>query len=159
MAVYMQIDGIQGDVTTDGYKNWIEIETLNWGVSRDIAAKKVDREASRPVITELTITKLMDKASPYIFSAACVDKAKKIVKIHFCQTGDKISPYMEITLSNALISNYTMQAISKAGKTEASEVVAVNFDKIEMKYTPYDEKHNPQAPIPVAYDLAAAKLA
>ena len=161
MAIYMKIDGIDGHVTAKGYEKWIEVDSLNFGVSRNISTvpgNVTDRESTKPKVSEIIVSKQMCKASPNLFSEACVGKSKPNVKIHVCQTGgDSVSPYMEYTLSNVLLSNYQVNGIERAEKVPPTENVNLNFDKIEMKYTPYDDKHNPQSPIPAGYDLSTAK--
>ena len=160
MAIYMKIDGIDGHVTAKGHEKWIEIDTVNFTVNRSINTKPgnvADRETTKPALSEIMVAKLMDKSSPHIFSETCVGKAKSKVEIHFCQTGENVSPYMEYTLYNVLVSNYGVQATHKNDKTIPAETLNLNFDKIEMKYTPYDEKHGAQSPIPAGYDLNTAQ--
>lgn len=160
MAIYMKVDGIEGHVSAKGYDRWVELDSLDFGVNRSLQTKPgnvFDRESTKPSVTEIAISKLMDKTSPHIFLEACIGRAKSKVEIHICQTGERIIPYMEYTLHNVLISHYGVQAIAKDGATVSEEHVSFNFDKIEMKYTPYDEKHNPQSPIPAGYDLKAAQ--
>jgi len=38
------------------------------------------------------------------------------------------------------------------------EKISLSLDKLEMKYTPFDEQHKPQSPIPAGYDLRQATL-
>ncbi len=48
----MRIDGIEGDVTTKGYEKWMEIEEIDWNLSRSIRSKPgmiADREALNPL--------------------------------------------------------------------------------------------------------------
>lgn len=159
MAIYMKIDGIDGNVTAKGYEKWIELETVSWGVGRSISAKPgvvADREVTKPSITEVTITKRMCQTSPHIFTEACVGKAKPAVKIHVCQTSDNISPYMEYILNNVLVSHYNVQVTNTNGSAAPIEAISLNFDKVEMKYTPYDAAHKAGSPIPAGYDLTTA---
>lgn len=163
----MKIDGIDGDVTTKGYEKWVEIEAVNFGVNRSISTstgKTADRENTKTAVSEINVVKLADKTSPLIFMEACQGKAKKDIKIHVCQTGDKVSPYIEYTLSNVLVSNYAIDANGvnqNAGAAHGvssvpKEKLSFNFDKIEMKYTPYNEKNDPGTPVTTAYDLTTA---
>lgn len=157
MAIYMKVDGVEGHVTAKGYEKWIELDSVNFNVNRTINTKPgnvSDRESTKPTLSEIAVTKVMDKTTPNLFSEACIGKSKPKVEIHVCQTGDKISPYMEYTLSNVLISNYQVQGQNKCENAAPLETINLNFDKIEMKYTPYDEKHNAGSPIPAGYDLS-----
>jgi type VI secretion system secreted protein Hcp len=156
MAVYLKIDGIDGDVTAAGHEGWIECGSFQWGVGRGISTptgSSSERESGPPSVSEVTVSKAMDSSSPKIFTEACVGKAKK-VEIHLVQTGpDALETYMEYTLTNSLISGYSLSS----GGDRPSESIAFNFTKIEMKYTPFDNEHNAGDPIPAGYDVSAGK--
>ena len=156
----MRLEGVDGHVTAKGHEKWIELDAINFNVNRNISTKPgnvADRETTKPCLSEFTATKIMDKTSPHIFIEACIGKAKPKVEIHFCQTGETISSYMEYTLYNVLFSHYSIQADNKDDRTIPMERISLNFDKVEMKYTPYDEKHGAQSPVPAGYDLNTAQ--
>jgi type VI secretion system secreted protein Hcp len=77
----------------------------------------------------------------------------KLVKLDLVQTGEALETYMSYELSNSLISGYSMSS----GGDRPSESVSFNFTKIEMKYTPYDNEHKAQSPIPAGYDISLGK--
>lgn len=157
MPIYMQIDGINGNVTTAGHEKWIQLESMQFGVGRGITSagigQETNREASTVSISEIQITKIMDETSPSLFIEACIGKGKT-VKIHFMRTGDQVQSFMEYTLNKVLISSYSMET---SGEGHPNESLSLNFDKIEMKYTPYDDQNQPKSPVPAGYDLVAAK--
>lgn len=151
MAIYLSIDGIKGDVTAKGHEGWLECHSVQWGVGRGIhttTGSSQERESSAPSVSEVTVSMSMNKATPLIFTEACVGKSK-LVKIDLVQTGTELETYMSYTLDNALISGYSMSS----GGDKPSESVSFNFTKIEMKYVPYDDAHKPQSPIPAGYDI------
>lgn len=163
MTIYMQVTGIQGDVSAEQHTQWIELESLCFGVQRSITTlpgRTYDREAARPSVSDMTVVKRLDKASPLLFSEACVGKTKTVV-IHVCQTGsDSHSPFMAYILNHVVFSGYSVQLRPSATSPEqliAMEQLQLNFDKLEMRYTPYDKDNNPEAPIPAGYDLATAQ--
>lgn len=159
MAIYLKIDKFDGHVTAKGYEKWIEIETFHHSVERNISTRPgnvADREATKPSFSELMVTKKLDKTSPKLFEQACVGKALPKVEIHLCLTGpDKISPYTQYTLQNVIISRYETLGEQGCERGAPSEQLYLNFDKIEVKYIPYDAQHNAGSPIPAGYDLAA----
>jgi type VI secretion system secreted protein Hcp len=139
----------------EGDKGWIEIQTVQLGASRNISTPvgmSSKREASAPSIQEITVTKLMDSTSPLIFQEALVGKGGK-VEIHLVTThADKLENYLEITLTNAMVSGYH----SSSSGDRPLESISVNFTKIEYKYTPFDDKHAAGTPTSAMYDLAVA---
>ena len=154
MAIYLQIEGIKGNVTAKGHEDWIDISSLQWGVGRAIASAvgtSADREASKPSISEVSVTKLMDESSPMIFTEACVGKAKK-VSIHLCTTGtESIDTYMEYDLEDCMVSGYSVST----GGDRPSESISLSFTKMLMKFIPYDKAGKAMSPLPAGYDMAA----
>lgn len=155
MAIYLHVEGLEGDVTAAGHEGWIECESLQWGVGRSISTptgSSQERESSAPSISEVSVVKNMDKCTPKLFEQACVGTSK-LVKIDLVQTGEQLDTYMSYELENSLISGYSVST----GGDRPSESVSLNFTKLVMKYTPYDNKHNPGSPIPAGYDVSLGK--
>lgn len=155
MAIYLNVDGIEGDVTASGHEGWMECQSLQWGVGREIRTPtggSQERESSAPSVSDVTVTKLMDKSTPALFTEACVGKSKR-VRIDLVQSGDQLETYLSYTLTNSLVSGYS---ISSAGD-RPTESISFNFTKIEMKYTPYDIQHNPGSPIHAGYDISLGR--
>src|SRR5690348_18124860 len=89
MAIYMKYGDIKGPVTTDGFKDWIELESFHWGSSRHIgtaARGSTSREHSEPTLAEVTVTKRTDLASPKLFLDSVAGKLDSKVEIKFTTT-------------------------------------------------------------------------
>ncbi len=159
MATYMQIDGINGNVTAKGHENWIELKTVNFNVKRSISTdpgRIMNREGSKPAISEVTVTKRMDNASSLLFGESTVGKANPKLLIDMCSTDDKLTPFATLTLNNAIVSGYNLDTTDVE---HPMETITFSFDKIELKYTPRDASNKPGSPIPAGYDLATAAAA
>lgn len=158
MPIYLKIDGINGNVTATGHEKWIELGSMQFGVGRGITSvgsvgRESNREASIASISEVTVSKIMDETSPLFFIEACIGVGKN-AEIHLCRTGDQVQSFMEYKLQNVLISSYSMET---NGEGHPEESLSFNFDKIEMKYIPYDDQQKAGSPVPSGYDLKAAK--
>lgn len=156
MAVYVKIEGINGNATHENHKKWLDVSSLQFGVGRAISTPSgstANREASEPSVSEVTLTKLMDESSPHLLIEACVGAVSKKTEIHLVSTGSPGVTYAEYTLTNTLVSAYSMST----GGDRPSESISLNFTKIEFKYTPYDDKHKAGSPIAVGYDLSTTK--
>jgi hypothetical protein len=61
MAIYLNIPTASGNVTTDGFKNWIEVSDIEFsGVSAPVKmhiGNSIDRNSSRATFGEVTIIK------------------------------------------------------------------------------------------------------
>ena len=133
MAIYMNYDGIKGAVTEDGHKDWIEVNSFQWGVGRGIGTPtgaSADREASAPSVSEIVVTKPTDVASLKLFSEALAGEGKT-VKIDFVTTvKGKVDKYLSYELSNTLVSGYSVSS----GGDRPSESVSLNFTKITVTF-------------------------
>lgn len=157
MSIFMNYEGIKGESSDKGHKQWMDIENIQWGVNRRINAStstQNDRESANAEITDLTITRFMDSATPNLFIESCCGTGKNVV-IHLSKTGtgSGADVYMEYTLKNTLISNYQVQAHSQDGQRPL-ETLTLSFVDLEVKYTPFDEDGNALAAIAVGFDTA-----
>jgi type VI secretion system secreted protein Hcp len=62
----MKYGSIKGPVTTDGFKEWIQLNLFQWGVGRPIgsaARTSTSREHSEPSLSEVSVTKSSDIAT------------------------------------------------------------------------------------------------
>jgi type VI secretion system secreted protein Hcp len=159
MPIYMNYDSlaIKGDVTEEGHKTWIELSSLQWGVGRGISAPTgaaADRESSAPSVSEITVTKANDTSSPKVLNEALQGDGKTVI-IDFCKTTQgKLEVFLTITLTNTMISGYSMSS----GGDRPTESLSLNFTKIEYKNIPQKAEGKAASPETVIYDLAAAKV-
>lgn len=136
-AIYVNFDNlrIKGNVTAEGYQDWIRIESYSLGASRNISTAlggSVNREASLPNISEVTLSKILDSASVALRKELVKSSEGVKVLIHFVRTsGDKIETYFIVELDEALVSS-----VSMAGGAEStpSESLSLNFTKIKWEY-------------------------
>src|SRR4051812_16488362 len=139
MAIYLKYDGIDGEATHEDHKQWIDIGSMQFGIGRAIstpAGSTANREASEPSVSEITVTKSMDGASPKLFTESATGNVGKVVKIDLVSTGSPGNTYVTYTLTNTLISGYSVST----GGDRPTESVTLSFTKIEYKFIPYDDK-------------------
>ena len=156
MPIYVQYGTIKGNVTEKGHTEWVEVGSFQYGVGRGIGSpvgKAANREASAPSISEITVSKEMDKSSFAWMQEAL--KGKGVVcTIHFCSVdADQLRMYAEYKLENCMISGYSVNS----GGDRPSESISINFTKIEYKYTPFDDTGKQGKAVPVTYDLTTAQ--
>ena len=158
MAIYLEYEGIKGNVTADGYKDHIAVESVQFGVGRGIsmeAGNLSNRESTRPSLSEITLTKAADNSVTAIFKEAVTGSAGKKVVIKFVRTGaDKVQEYMDYTLENCLVSSYSMSASSEG---EPMESISLSYSKIMINYSDFDKTNKSGNPQRVGYDLESAK--
>jgi type VI secretion system secreted protein Hcp len=156
MPIFMNYDGIPGDVTTAGHEKWIICSSFQWGIGRGISnasSSPSDREGSTPSVSEIVVTKDTDSASPPFMRAglglAPVGEGKD-VKIDFCKTDtSQPEPYLQLTLNNTLVSGWSISS----GGDRPTETVTLNFTKVEFKNIGMGAANDTGSPDPAAYDL------
>lgn len=158
MAIYIEYEGIKGNATAEGYKDHISVDSIQFGVGRGISmepGKLSNREATRPTISEVTITKQADTSATALFKEAVTGSAGKKVVIKFVQTGsDKLVEFMTYTLEDVLVSGYSVSASSESDPVES---ISLSFAKIMVNYNDFDKTNKSSNPQRVGYDLTTAK--
>ena len=158
MAIYMNFNekSPAGNVTAAGYEDWIEVDSMSFGVGRSIsmqAGAMANREASRPSISEVTITKPLDAASGGLFKASVTGDSGVKVEIHVVQTGaEKVEKYAVYKLEDVIMSSYS---VSAGGAPQES--ISLSFAKIEADLTHADKTNKNTKNMKVGYDLTTAK--
>ena len=156
MALYMKYGSVKGAVTTDGFKDWIELNSFQWGVGRAIgtaARGSTSREHSEPSLSEVTVTKLTDVASPKLLLDAVAGKLDNEVTIKFTTTTKgKVETFLTYKLEDTGISGYSLSS----GGEMPSESLSLNFTKISETFLGTDPGTggNPET---VGYDLTQMK--
>jgi|GEM_PF-596194 len=141
MAIYMRIPGLAGSVTATGYQNWDELDAFALGAGRLITTTPGNvhnRVRSSTQATEMLLIKSLNQTSPLLFTKACGGRAIDEIKIDVCQTADALNPYAQYTLHNVIISSYGVMAEKDQIPLEW---LGLNFTELEIRYSPYDEKH------------------
>ncbi len=158
MAIYLEYEGIKGNVTADGYKDHISVDSVQFGVGRGISMEPgnlSNREATRPTISEITVTKPADTSATALFKESVTGSAGKKVVIKFVQTGaDKVVEFMTYTLEDVLVSGYS---VSASGESDPIESISLSFAKIMVNYNDFDKSNKSANPQRVGYDLTTAK--
>jgi type VI secretion system secreted protein Hcp len=153
MGLYLNYPGLKGDATETGFKDWITLESVQFGTTRSVAAKvgsTAGREAGVPNVSEITVTKRLDAASAGLFRASVTLSKGQSVNIAFTRTGAEGEAYLKYQLDDVLITGYE---IATDGDRPV-ETVSISCAKFQMTVTTTDSSNNPLAPMTTGYDLA-----
>ena len=124
MAIYLKYGSIAGSVTTDGFKDWIQVNSFQWGVGRGVTTPHGSddtREGSEPSVSEVVVSKRMEKASPKLWQDAVGGDFSSMVTIVFTSTTkDKVESYLQYQLTDTGLSGYSVSAGADDPPTENS---------------------------------------
>jgi type VI secretion system secreted protein Hcp len=150
MAIYMQVDGITGSVTAQGYEGWIELSSFQWGVSRSIgtaARGAAGRESASPTISEIAVTKRGDASSVGLLRYALGGALDKTFIISFTTTTARPIEFLQYQLENVGLSSFSVRSDGDI----PVESLSLNFTKITETLTPLEPGTG--SPQTVGYDL------
>jgi type VI secretion system secreted protein Hcp len=156
----MKYDGIDGAVTAQGHEKWIELESAQLGIHRNITSatgRGSNREAAVPAVSEIVVTKYQDCASANLFRASLWGEGKK-VKIDFCKTDkDKFEAFLQLELENTMVSSYSSSGHGGDSNARPMESLSLNFTKITFNTISMDKDNKTGKPDRASWDLAAGK--
>lgn len=153
--IYLDYEGIKGEATAEKYKDLITVDEFSFGANRKITSytgTSMDREASATQMQDVTIQKLQDKASTYLFREATIGKGKKAV-FYITKQGEGIEEIMKIELKDAMISNYTINADGD----RPTENLTISYTELTMTVTPTDDTNAVTAPLVYGFSSATGK--
>mgnify|MGYP000358402395 FL=1 len=156
MAIYMKFGSVNGSVTTEGFKNWIELNSLQYGTNRQVTSGAGGhvREGSNPSISEIVVSKHLDASSTPFFADAVAGSFDTKVEIKMTTTvKNKVETYLTFELANCGLSSYS----ASSGGDMPMESLSLNFTKITITPTPLDHAGQIKKGNVVSYDLEKMK--
>jgi len=157
VAIYMKYGPVAGSVTTDGFKDWIQLQSFSWGVGRGVSLPhggEDTREGSEPSVSEVAVTKRMEKASIQLWQDAVGGDFSNLVTIKFTTTTkDKVESYLEYEFTDTGLSGYS---VSAGPDDPPQESLSLNFAKVTWKYGVVDAKTSSK-PQSASWDLTQVK--
>lgn len=164
MSIYLEFEGIKGNITDEGYTDQIGISFFSFSVGRTITNQvgaMANREAGQPNLSEIQLTKPLDNSSPHLFNASVAAAQGKTAKIHFVRTSEgKNAEFMTYELSDCVVSGYSISAEGGSDTGDSSvptENVSLSYSKLIVSHTQYDKSNKVGQPVRSGYDLGLAK--
>jgi type VI secretion system secreted protein Hcp len=141
----MNIPGINGDVTTKGYVNWISVTSFSEGISGS-QGSATGLGAGRLTCQAMHIVKPLDVTSPALMAAVATGHHYSTIELVALSTSDGgQGEFLRLTLQNVLIASVTF-----AGDSSTSarvETLTLDPERIEVTYTPQLADGRPGTPV------------
>ncbi|EBG0939981.1 type VI secretion system tube protein Hcp [Salmonella enterica] len=118
-AIYLKLDGIEGESRIKGFENQIKLIAYNHNPT-----KRESDEARGTYIGGLTLTKPVDLATPGLYEHYCNGKTVKEGVLTLCRR-DKgaMLPFIIYTLTNVRISRMSNHGDAEGSATETVDLV------------------------------------
>lgn len=165
MAIYLKLDGIDGDATHQDHRNWMRIENLDLGIRRRFrtgAGVVTNREGRQPALSPVRLVKRSCRATPLLMTESLAGSRSKTAVIHVVDTGSPGRTYIEVTLSNvlvipALVLKGYASALDAAASTESLEKVR-RKDRANAEKEAGDATKRAGAPPPNLLELGPSPI-
>jgi type VI protein secretion system component Hcp len=144
MAIYVWIDNVPGDVTTEGYAGCFVADSFSFGVEREMkeSGEKGGTEDINIGVGELqecTVSKSMDRASAKLAQFAINGNSLGTAKIYFVEVGGgggvEGAPlcYLQYCLHRCFVKSWSTSGDADDRPTEE---IAFYYNKIAFGYKP-----------------------
>jgi type VI secretion system secreted protein Hcp len=153
MTIYLEHPNAKGNSTTEGFKDMIVLNSVQWGAMRNIKMPhrtNASREADEPSLSEVTVTTSVGAHTANMFVQSVASDLSATCKIHFV-TADakKATEYLMYTLTNVGVSQYH---VSAGADNLPMETIGLNYDSLSIKVSSLDPKLG-GSPVTVGFDL------
>src|SRR5687767_8348098 len=155
MAVdmFLKIGDIKGESRDHKHKAEIDILSFSWGMSQSGSAHVGGGAGAGKVnVQDLSITKYLDSSTPALMLACCNGKHYSEAVLVVRKAGEKPVEYLKIKMMDCIVSS--VSAGGSGGEDRLTENLALNFAKVQVDYTPQDEKGAAGTTIPMGWDIA-----
>jgi type VI secretion system secreted protein Hcp len=136
--LHLNLGTIQGESQSTLHNAEIELKSFTFGSSSPTLRNQAgSTKGGRATVTEISVTKEFDKATPQIFNALWTNQVIKSAVISMTKmTGStKGDDTLVITLTNCSISSISVISSKSAPDAHGgTETVSLNFQKIQIDY-------------------------
>ncbi len=132
---FLKLTDIEGESQDDKHKNEIDIESFSWQVKQTGASQVGAGSGSgRAQILDFAFKALHSKASPKLMQACADGSHIGTATLTIRKAGKEQQEYSIFTLSEAIVSEYTLMSPESSDASIPYDVFKLNFSKVEHQY-------------------------
>jgi len=149
--VYLKLDTIEGESVRKGFEKQIDILSYSWGGSQVTGVAGTGGSGQgRANLSELSVSKYLDKASTKIFKALIAGAHIANGTLSSVKAGtDVTKPFLTLTMKELFV---TSQQISASSEIPV-ESVSFSYNEMKVEYFQQDDKGNLTSTGAVTYNL------
>ena len=158
MAVdyFLKLDSIAGESEDTNHKGEITLHSFSWGGTQTTSVAGTGGSGAGKVsLSEFSVMKNYDKASPLIFKAMCSGTHIKSGTLTANKAGGNGKPFLKIDFTELFV---TSQQVSGSSEIP-TESVSFSYNTIKVDYSVQNEQGNLASTGAVSYDLKQNKVA
>jgi type VI secretion system secreted protein Hcp len=159
---FLKLEGgpnVKGAAKAKGFQDQIEIYSFSWGASNPVSMESgAGMGAGKVSISSFNFMKKSDAASPLLFQACCTGDHYGTATVTLRKAGGQQVEFLSYKFSEVFVESVQWSG-SSGGDDTPTESVSLAFGKVEMTYTPQDEKGGKGAAVVGGWDLHAVTKA
>lgn len=157
MDGYLKLEGIKGDATESTHAGEIMVDSFSFGASNPTQKGQGGGQAAGKVkISDFTVSKFTDSASPKLFQACCDGTHFAKATLSIRKAGGKSAiDYITYKFTELFVTDFKWEV--NHGEETPVENVHFSFASVEVTYTPQKPDGSKGAAIVAGWDLKGAK--
>jgi type VI secretion system secreted protein Hcp len=155
---FLELDGVKGESTRDGYKEQIPVISFSWGGQNSVSiGVKGGASSGKGTVTSLNLMKKSDGASPLLFQKCMMGEHIKKATLTLLKAGGK-APVDFIKYEMEMVYIESVQySGSEGGDDVPMESTSLAFGKITYTYTPQKPDGTKGSPVVGTWDVTQVK--
>lgn len=157
MAVdyFLKLDSIQGESVDQNHKDEITVLSFSWGGTQQTSVAGTGGSGAGKVsLSEFSIMKHYDKASPLVFKAMLSGTHIKSGTLTANKAGGAGKPFLKIDFTELFVTSQQMSGSSEI----PTESVSFSYNSIKVDYSTQNEQGNLASTGAITYDLKQNKV-
>jgi type VI secretion system secreted protein Hcp len=135
MAVFLKLDGIEGESQDSRHAKEIDVSAWSLGVTNPASghAGGGGGGVGRATFTDLSVTKVLDKASPALLLAVATGRHLRTARLTVTSGGPRPTEYLTVDLEDVLVTSCLLA--DPADPDRPVENVSFEYERIHVNYT------------------------
>ena len=157
IALFLKVDGADGESKNSKHQNWIDLQSFHWGANQpSTMATGGGGGAGKVSFHDCTAVAPMDKAYPALLIKCASGEHISKVDVAGAKAGGDEMEYFKITLEDVLVTN-----VDVSGASGAEVMVNYSFQaaKVKSEYSIQTEKGGKGATSTFGWDIKQNKKA
>lgn len=150
-SLFLKLEKINGESTAKGHEKELEVDSWQFGMGRSSGPSAgASRAPTRVCISDMTVTRQLDSASPAIMNGILIGLNIANAKLTYVDNGEEPQDRMTIEMTGVLLNSYSVSS----GGDRPYESVGFSFATANVKYIPQKPDGSPGTPTTASINRA-----
>lgn len=147
--VFLKLDSIPGESTDQAHVNESPAFKFSQAATQTVSSGGGGGSTGRATIADMKLTKPVDSATPKIFDTLVTGRHLQRATVTFRRRGESSFEYLQYVIEDVIVSRH--EVVTPTNNGGPVEEIALNFDRITIRYIPQRPDGTAGSPIIAAY--------